>query len=83
MTQKFVGKVAAGAGIGMLLGSAAPAISGVNPLVGACAIAPGAIPAAAVTGATVGGAVGGREKVMIDHEVSRVDSSYYEGRLNL
>ncbi len=81
-TQEFVGKVAAGAGIGTLLGIAALAIPGVGPLVAAGAIASAAIPAAAVTGAALGGAVGGLEKVMTDHGVSRVDASYYEGRIN-
>jgi hypothetical protein len=38
-TQEFVGKVAAGAGIGTLLGIAALAIPGVGPLVAAGAIA--------------------------------------------
>ncbi|WP_380784693.1 hypothetical protein [Sphingomonas sp. R86521] len=80
-TQEFVGKVAAGAGIGTLLGIAALAIPGVGPLVAAGAIASAAIPAAAVTGAALGGAVGGLEKVMTDHGVSRVDASYYEGRI--
>lgn len=81
-TQEFVGKVAAGAGIGTLLGIAALAIPGVGPLVAAGAIASAAIPAAAITGAALGGAVGGLEKVMTDHGVSRVDASYYEGRIN-
>ena len=81
-TQEFVGKVAAGAGIGTLWGIAALAIPGVGPLVAAGAIASAAIPAAAVTGAALGGAVGGLEKVMTDHGVSRVDATYYEGRIN-
>lgn len=81
-TQEFVGKVAAGAGIGTLLGIAALAIPGVGPLVAAGAIASAAIPGAAITGAALGGAVGGLEKVMTDHGVSRVDASYYEGRIN-
>lgn len=81
-TQEFVGKVAAGAGIGTLLGIAALALPGVGPLVAAGAIASAAIPAAAITGAALGGAVGGLEKVMTDHGVSRVDASYYEGRIN-
>lgn len=81
-THEFVGKVAAGAGIGTLLGIAALAIPGVGPLVAAGAIASAAIPAAAVTGAALGGAVGGLEKVMTDHGISRVDASYYEGRIN-
>jgi len=82
-TREFAGKVAAGAGIGTLLGIAALAIPGVGPLVAAGAIASAAIPGAAITGAAIGGAVGGLEKVMTDHGVSRVDASYYEGRINL
>ena len=81
-TQEFAGKVAAGAGIGTLLGIAALAIPGVGPLVAAGAIASAAIPGAAITGAALGGAIGGLEKVMTDHGVSRVDASYYEGRIN-
>jgi hypothetical protein len=80
-TQEFVGKVAAGAGIGTLLGIAALAIPGVGPLVAAGAIASVAIPGAAITGAALGGALGGLEKVMTDHGISRVDASYYEGRI--
>lgn len=81
-TQEFIGKVAVGAGVGTLLGIAALAIPGVGPLVAAGAIASAAIPGAAITGAALGGAVGGLEKVMTDHGVSRVDASYYEGRIN-
>jgi hypothetical protein len=81
-TQEFVGKVAAGAGIGTILGIAALAIPGVGPLVAAGTIASAAIPAAAVTGAALGGAVGGLEKVMTDHGVSQDDARYYEGRVN-
>lgn len=81
-TQEFVGKVAAGAGIGTLLGIAALAIPGVGPLVGAGAIAASAVPGAAITGAALGGAAGGLEKVMTDHGVGHEDASYYEGRIN-
>ena len=81
-TQEFASKVAAGAGIGTLLGIAALAIPGVGSLVAAGAIASAAIPGAAITGAALGGAIGGLEKVMTDHGVSRVDASYYEGRIN-
>ncbi len=81
-TQEFVGKVAAGAGIGTLLGIAALAIPGVGPLAAAGAIASTAIPGAAVTGAALGGAVGGLEKVMTDHGVSSDDATYYSGRIN-
>ncbi|MFC3581741.1 hypothetical protein [Sphingomonas hylomeconis] len=81
-TQEFVGKVAAGAGIGTLLGIAALAIPGVGPLVAAGAIASAAIPGAAITGAAIGGAVGGLEKVMTDHGVSSDDARYYGDRIN-
>ncbi len=81
-TQEFVGKVAAGAGIGTLLGIAALAIPGVGPLVGAGAIAASAIPGAAVTGAALGGAAGGLEKVMTDHGVGEEDAAYYSGRVH-
>ncbi|MEG3087529.1 general stress protein [Sphingomonas sp. PB4P5] len=81
-TQEFVGKVAAGAGIGTILGIAALAIPGVGPLVAAGAIASAAIPAAALTGAALGGAAGGLEKVMTDHGVSSEDATYYNDRVN-
>jgi hypothetical protein len=81
-TQEFIGKVAAGAGIGTLLGIAALAIPGVGPLVAAGAIASAAIPGAAITGAALGGAVGGLEKVMTDHGVSHDDATYYQDRVN-
>jgi hypothetical protein len=81
-TQEFVGKVAAGAGIGTLLGIAALAIPGVGPLIGAGAIAAAAVPGAAITGAALGGAAGGLEKVMTDHGVGPEDATYYEGRIN-
>jgi hypothetical protein len=80
-TQEFVGKVAAGAGIGTLLGIAALAIPGVGPLVGAGAIAASVVPGVAVTGAALGGAAGGLEKVMTDHGVSDQDAAYYNGRI--
>lgn len=76
-TQEFVGKVAAGAGIGTLLGIAALAIPGVGPLAAAGAIAAAAIPGAAITGAAIGGAAGGLEKVLTDHGVSHDDATYY------
>jgi len=80
--QEFIGKVAAGAGIGTLLGIAALAIPGVGPLVGAGAIAAAAVPGAAVTGAALGGAAGGLEKVMTDHGVNEEDARYYNGRID-
>lgn len=81
-TQEFVGKVAAGAGIGTLLGIAALAIPGVGPLVAAGAIASTAIPGAAVTGALLGGAAGGLEKVLTDHGVSGEDAAYYNNHVS-
>ena len=78
----FVGKVAAGAGIGTVLGIAALAIPGVGPLVAAGAIAASAIPGAALTGAALGAATGGLAKVLTDHGVSDEDAGYYEGRVN-
>ncbi len=79
--QEFVGKVAAGAGIGTLLGIAALAIPGVGPLAAAGAIASAAVPGVAVTGAALGGAAGGLEKVMTDHGVSDEDAAYYGDRV--
>ncbi|MFL0415312.1 hypothetical protein ACH0CP_05055 [Sphingomonas sp. 179-I 2A4 NHS] len=81
-TREFVGKVAAGAGIGTLLGIAALAIPGVGPLAAAGAIASSAVPGAAITGAALGGAAGGLEKVMTDHGVSEDDARYYGERVN-
>jgi hypothetical protein len=81
-TQEFVGKVAAGAGIGTLLGIAALAIPGVGPLAAAGAIASSAIPGAALTGAALGGAAGGLEKVMTDHGVSHEVATYYSSHVN-
>jgi hypothetical protein len=81
-TTDFVGKVAAGAGVGTLLGIAALAIPGVGPLVAAGAIAASAIPAAAVTGAAIGGAAGGLSKVLGDHGVGSDDAAYYENSVN-
>lgn len=81
-TTDFVGKVAAGAGVGTLLGIAALAIPGVGPLVAAGAIASSAIPGAAITGAAIGGAAGGLAKVLGDHGVADEDAAYYEDRVN-
>ena len=74
--------VAAGAGIGTLLGIAALAIPGVGPLVAAGAIASTAIPGAALTGAALGAVGGGLTKLLSDHGVSDDDANYYEGRIN-
>ncbi len=73
-----VGKTAAGAGIGTLLGIAALAIPGVGPFVAAGAIAAAAVPAAALTGAALGAAAGGLSSVFSDYGVSREDADYYE-----
>ncbi|MEO5938955.1 MAG: hypothetical protein ABIQ43_08080 [Sphingomonas sp.] len=81
-TTDFVGKVAAGAGIGTLLGIAALAIPGVGPLVAAGAIASSAIPGAAIAGAAIGGAAGGLAKVLGDHGVGEDDAAYYENSVN-
>jgi len=78
----FAGKVAAGAGVGTLLGIAALAIPGVGPLVAAGAIAASAVPGAALAGAAIGGAAGGLAKVLGDHGVADEDASYYEDRVN-
>ena len=81
-TEGFIGKTAAGAGVGTLLGIAALAIPGVGPLVAAGAIASAAIPAAALTGAALGAAAGGLGALLTDHGVSEEDATYYEGRIN-
>lgn len=81
-SKEFIGKVAAGAGIGTILGVAALAIPGVGPLAAAGAIASSAVPGVALTGAALGGAAGGLEKVMTDHGVSDEDAGYYGGRVN-
>lgn len=81
-SREFIGKVAAGAGIGTILGIAALAIPGVGPLAAAGAIASSAVPGIAITGAALGGAAGGLEKVMTDHGVSEADAGYYGGRVN-
>ena len=77
-----VGKTAAGAGIGTLLGIAALAIPGVGPLVAAGAIAAIAIPGAALTGAALGAAAGGLASVFTDYGVGREDADYYENHVN-
>lgn len=81
-SKEFIGKVAAGAGIGTILGIAALAIPGVGPLAAAGAIASSVVPGIAVTGAALGGAAGGLEKVMTDHGVSDDDARYYGDRLH-
>ena len=81
-TRGFIGKTAAGAGVGTILGIAALAIPGVGPFVAAGAIASAAIPAAAVTGAALGAAAGGLGALLTSHGVSDEDATYYEGRIN-
>lgn len=81
-TRDIIGKTAAGAGAGTLLGIAALAIPGVGPLIATGAIASAAIPAAAVTGAAVGAATGGLAGLLTKHGVSDDDASYFEGRVN-
>ncbi|OWK31037.1 hypothetical protein [Sphingomonas dokdonensis] len=81
-SKEFIGKVAAGAGIGTILGIAALAIPGVGPLVAGGAIASSMVPGMAITGAALGGAAGGLEKVMTDHGVSEEDAGYYGSRIN-
>ena len=78
----FIGKVAAGSGIGALLGVAALAIPGVGPLVAAGAIAESAIGGAAIAGTAVGAAAGGLTDVLTKHGVSSEDSTYYHDRIN-
>jgi uncharacterized membrane protein len=80
-TKGFIGKTAAGAGVGTLLGIAALAIPGVGPFVAAGAIASAAVPAAAVTGAALGAAAGGLTALLTSHGVSDEDATYYESRI--
>ena len=82
IAQDVIGKTAAGAGLGTLLGIAALAIPGVGPLVAAGAIAAVAVPGAALTGAAVGAAAGGLASLFADHGISREDSDYYETQVN-
>ena len=77
-----VGKTAAGAGVGALLGVAAMAIPGVGPLVAAGAVAQAAAGGAALTGTAVGAAAGGLAGLLTDHGVDEDDAAYYEDRVN-
>ena len=79
--RDVVGKTAAGAGLGAILGVAALAIPGVGPLAAAGAIAQSAIGGAALTGTAIGAAAGGLTGILTDHGVSDDDAAYYEGRL--
>jgi hypothetical protein len=78
----LISKVAAGSGIGALLGVAALAIPGVGPLVAAGAIAESAIGGAALAGTAAGAAAGGLTDILTKHGVSSEDSSYYHDRIN-
>lgn len=78
----FISKVAAGSGVGALLGVAALAIPGVGPLVAAGAIAEAAVGGAALTGTAIGAAAGGLSDVLSKHGVSDEDSRYYSDRIN-
>ena len=71
-----------GGGAGALLGIAALAIPGIGPLVGAGAIASGAIPGAAALGAGAGAAVGGLSGLLTEHGVNEDDAKYYEERVH-
>ncbi len=81
-TKDVLGKAAAGAGVGALLGVAALAIPGVGPFVAAGAIAQAAVGGAALTGTAVGAAAGGLAGALEDHGVAREDAGYYNQRLN-
>ena len=71
-----------GGAAGALLGIAALAIPGIGPLVGAGAIASGAIPGAAAIGAGAGAVVGGLTGLLTEHGVDEEDARYYEERIN-
>lgn len=73
-----IGKTAAGAGIGALLGIGALAIPGVGPLIAAGAIAEAALGGAALTGTAIGAAAGGISGLLTDHGESEDDARYYE-----
>ena len=74
----FLGKAAAGAGIGAVLGVVALALPGVGPAIAAGAVASGALGTAAVTGAAAGLAAGSLASVFSDRGVDHVDADYYE-----
>ncbi|MEE4213326.1 MAG: hypothetical protein V2I43_29125 [Parvularcula sp.] len=80
--KDVVGKTAAGAGIGALLGVGALAIPGVGPLVAAGAIAELAVGGAAVTGTAVGAAAGGLAGILTDHGIEDDHVAYYEDHIN-
>lgn len=76
--KDVIGKTAAGAGIGTVLGIGALAIPGVGPLIAAGAIAEAAIGGAALTGTAIGAAAGGISGLLTDHGESEDDARYYE-----
>jgi hypothetical protein len=76
--QGFLGKAAAGAGIGAVLGVVALALPGVGPAIAAGAVATGAMGTAAVTGAAAGLAAGSLASVFSDRGVDHVDAEYYQ-----
>lgn len=76
--QGFLGKAAAGAGIGAVLGVVALSLPGVGPAIAAGAVASGALGTAAVTGAAAGLAAGSLASVFSDRGVDHVDADYYE-----
>jgi uncharacterized membrane protein len=74
----FLGKAAAGAGIGAVLGIVALTLPGVGPAIAAGAVASGALGTAAVTGAAAGLAAGSIASVFSDRGVDDVNAEYYE-----
>lgn len=80
-TKDVVGKTAAGAGLGALLGIGALAIPGVGPLVAAGAIAEAAVGGAALTGTAIGAAAGGISGLLTDHGESEDDARYYQDHI--
>ena len=81
-TEGLVKGALVGGGAGALLGIAALAIPGVGPLIGAGAIASGAIPGAAAIGAGAGAAVGGLTGLLTAHGVDEDDARYFEDSIN-
>ena len=80
-TKDIVGKAAAGAGVGALLGVAALAIPGVGPFVAAGAIAEAAIGGAAVAGTAAGALTGGLVGALQDHGIDEDNARFYNERL--
>lgn len=80
--KDVVGKAAAGAGVGALLGVAAMAIPGVGPFVAAGAIAQAAAGGAAITGTAVGAAAGGIAGALIGNYILDVTHSKVHKLIN-